>query len=389
MNQPVLATRLAAWLAALAPAATLDAQALPTLRAEFRAGAADGELPGLAAVCRDWLPGRPEWPRGLAVGAPFAVATDGVTWQITATSGTLPADAVMAGSLDWPDGRQAVFACRADGVEDWFLPAGGAWPADWLALASDLRLPFDQPRTIDLAVLAGHLAGPLVHDDPRYALLRSLAACGDLTLCTWRDGERLRVRGRSAGGLWLPALLTCQLHPQAPHRRPLAWRAFAALDGERGQAVREFALASSAAPDPLVGLLHADDETRLLAIDALVRRRATGALPRMIAAAGDDLPLATLAATDAVRALWYGATPDERQAARGALLRAPTELRTLDPDRGAPWFARLPEDTDATGDRRARWLLLLLLSGLGIYGGWLRSRLRGHGGLAEPLPGLR
>lgn len=357
---------------------TCAGQSDATVHITFRAGAAHEGPPAVGRLCATWLPQRPEWPADLQVGAPFTLTIDHGTLRITPSTVALPAAALAVASWQFDGGPQALASCAADGTEDWFVPAGFQLPTPWQRRLAELQVDLlGQPRSLDAAVLSGHLAGPLVDGAPRAGLAQLGALCGEVTFVAWQADGHLRVRGCSDGGLLLPALVLASL--DAGTGSPLSLRAFAARDGDRAEAARQLSRLGNDADATRVlrGLLHADDALRLAAIDTLVRRGATAELPRIVAAAAPGLPLATTAAADAVRALWLDATPEVRQRTREALARSNNaDLRRLDPE-------LLPRRVGGTAERpaadpgpRLRALVFLLLSGTCVYGIWLRERRR-------------
>lgn len=368
--------------------AAAPCQGSPKLHVAFRADAADAGPLAFARLCATWLPSRPEWPAGLSVGAAFTVAFDGSALQIAPSTLELPAEAIAVASLQFDGGPTALGSCRADGSEDWYLPDGFLLPEPWRRRLHELQADLlGQPRCLDAAVLSGHLAGPLVDGAPRTQLAHLGALCGEITFVAWRTKEHLRVRGRSDGGLLLPAVVLAGLDSGAS--APLPLRAFAARDGDRAEAARQSLRLGDDddATRILRGLLHADDELRLAAIDTLVRRGATGELPRIVAAAATGLPLATTAAADAVRALWLDASPEVRQRTRAALARSGNaDLRRIDPDRLPRRIAGTAELPAADPGPRLRALVWLLLTGACVYGIWLRERTRSRDPAATRRP---
>jgi len=358
---------------------------LPGVPFEFHAvvapAAQRGAVPAIAWFAEHWLPAHGTKAQGAALERTFALHGT-PSGLVAATTRTEPGkDLVAAGSCRLGDGAPLLWQCRTDGTEDWFVPAGFALPAAWLsrlrALDADV---LGQPRTLATAVLAGHLAGGLAEGDPRAELLRLCASeCGDLTWIAWHDGAQLRVRGRSEGGLLLPTLLLLFADDGRQRDDGLALRAFAARDHERDEAARQLGLSPSPnSVATLRAMLHGDDTTRLCAIDALTRRGAADELPAIVAAAGETAPLATLAATDALRSLWVDASPIARQRTRAAIAQsASLDLRRIDLD-ALPRRASTPAAPapDATADRSTIALVWLSLSAFGLLGMWLRERHR-------------
>ncbi|HEX5052908.1 MAG TPA: HEAT repeat domain-containing protein [Planctomycetota bacterium] len=357
-------------------------QAPLTLRAAFAAGPRRATVPALAWLCSQHLPKRPEWPRGLSADETFVVSLSPAGPTIRAEQVTLPPDVAAAGSCAFGGGPTLLWSCATDGTEDWFVPLDFEIPA---ALRSVLRTLgadlLDQPHRLDASVVVGHLAPAMSDGDPRLELLRLGASlCGEVTWLAWRTPSHLRVRGRSEGGLLLPAaLLLWAIDGSTAASTPKALCAFASRDGDRAEAARQLSrVRQGEALAPLRALLHADDQVRLAAIDTLVRLRAVEELPRIVEAAGPGAPWASLAAADAVRELWIDAPPEVRQRTRVALaqsrardLRA-IDTTTLPAKRAGPAPVR---DVDA-GSMRARSLLLLGLLAVGLHGLWRRERCR-------------
>lgn len=331
--------------------------------------------PALAWLCETWLPEHPSWPRGLDPrdGLQLAWNHDGLS--IRPLRAPLEARTVALGACVGDHGGTALFVCDVDGAEDWFVPVDFAPPMPWRRLLARLdALATGRPRTLDVGVMVGHLAGGLADADRLAQLLQIGASrCGEATWLAWRTDEWLRVRGRSDGGLCLPAALMALAANDGPRVDGLALRAYAARDADRAEATRQMLRAGAAdARPPLRAALFADDETRLAAIDTLVRCGATGDLAAIVVAADAESPWATLAAADALHALWAKASPAERARARTALARSDSAtLRALDLD------ALLPGPADVTvapapGPLRA--MVALALFGVALAGFWARER---------------
>lgn len=348
------------------------------LQAVFAPAPQRTTLPAIAWLCERHLPGRPEWPAGLDPTRAFAATLSAQGLTLAPTNVELPPGLAVFASCRRGDGPPLLAGCMVDGTEDWSVPAGFAPPAAWrdLLLALDADA-LDVPRTLSTAVVVAHLAGGLVDGDPRRELLQLGASqCGDVSWLAWATPDRLRVRGRSDGGLALPAFLL--VHAAGSGTRPegLLLRAFAARDLDRQEAARQLGrVGDDRALPTLRALLHADDATRLFAIDALVRRGAADELPAIVAAAGPREPWATVAAADALQALWLDASPAARQRTREALARSGSiALRQIDVDtlpRRSPAAAPIPDDGP-----RVRALAWLALVALGLCGLWARERHR-------------
>jgi hypothetical protein len=337
--------------------------------------------PAIEWLCSQHLPRRPEWPRDLDPARPFALQLSATGLRITAETPPLPIGVAASGSCAVNGGPAWLWSCDSGGVEDWFVPAGAEVPAAWLRLLRDLGADaLAEPRSLDVGVVIGHLAGVTVDGDPRGELLRlGGAACGEVTWTAWTTPSHVRVRGRGDGGLMLPAtlvLLAAQGNPQAVGSLPL--RAFAARDGDRAEAARQMSRRDDeASENALQALLHADDKTALAAIDALVLRHDAERLPQIVAAARPEASWTSLAAADAIKALWQQASPTARQETRAALRRSrDLDLRRVDLD-ALPTLAAAerPEPEPPEPDTaRVRALVLLALLAVGVYGLWSRQR---------------
>lgn len=375
-----VASRLAL-VAALAAGAL--AQRVPEVHATFGARSARLTLPAIEWLCTSHLPARAEWPADLDPNGPFAVVLSDRGLRILPTRVTLPRDVACGGSCTFDGGAPLLWSCGSDGVEDWFVPRAVNAPAAWRTLLAGLEVDsLAWPRTLDTAVVVAHLAGATVDGDPRGELLRlGSALCGQVSFTAWSSNDHLRVRGRSDGGLALPALLLAlAAESKSGAETALALRAFAARDSDRAEATRQFArVPGDRSVDTLRALLHADDAVALVAIDALVRLRAAGELPNIVAAASPDAPWASLAAADALRELWPDAAPAVRARTRtaAAACRA-TSVREVDLDRLPTRIARPAAETQAApdGSGRAQALLLMGLFAIGLHGLWARERAR-------------
>jgi hypothetical protein len=382
LSQPVRALRTGTppALLPLLLGATLAAQQVaptPTFDVAFAAAPQRTKLPALAWLCDTWLPAHVAWPPDVDPRERFRLTcADGVL-HIAPHRLELGADVVAAGSCRLGDGPAALLRTTVDGQEDWFVPIDFAPPAAWQLVLQPLdALALDRPRTLDTAVVVGHLAGGLADSDPRGNLLQLGASlCGDVTWLAWRTPGWLRVRGRSQGGLALPAALLVLAGAAGQRPDGLALRAYAARDADRSEAARQmFRRDGETMRAPLRAMLHADDATRLAAIDTLLRRRASDDLPAIVAAANDDHPWATLAAADAVRTLWAEASPETRQRTRAALARSQSlALRAIDVGTLTP---TPPSPTLAPAPGRVRALVWLALVGIGLAGLWARERAR-------------
>lgn len=366
----------AAWLGAVLPA-----QALPTVQATIAAAPQRSAVPGIEWLCAGPLTRRPEWPAGRDPELSFAVQIDGDGMRVLGDGVALPPNVVAAGSCRIDDAVM-LWSCRNDGSEDWYVPRDFALPAAWRRMLHDLQADvIDEPRSLDAAVVIGHLAGMLVDGDPRGELLRlGSAECGEVTWQAWTTPTHVRVRGRSEGGLLLPAALLLLARERPPvATASLALRAFAARDGDRAEAARQCVRAPGAKTVRALGaLLLADDQVAFAAVDALRRLGNADALPQIVAAARADTPWTALAAADALRDLWPLATPVVRQRTRAAIAHSDSvTVRAVDLDALTGVVSPVPAERAADGAAaRVRLLVVLCLVATLLYGLWARERVR-------------
>lgn len=336
----------------------------PVLRAAFAAGVGPSALLWLR---REVLARRPEWPAGRDPGAAFSLQLSLRGLRFGPAAG-LPAGVAVAGDCQLPGGSSVLFACDGDGREQWECE-GGPLPPDLAEVTAALHVAIgDPPRVVDLAALVGNLAGPAVHGDPAADMLAlGSTYCGDVTFAVRRQGNTTTVHGASAGGLTLPALLVwlslrrdgARVVTGADDRWRL--RAFGSRDGDRAEAARQLLRAGGDGVPTLRALLHADEPSRLAAIDGLLRMHAAAELPHIVAAADPELPLATSMAVAAVRELWPMASAPTRAAVRSVVARngfLQAELRAAVPAASA----------------RYRALAILGVFAAGLLGLWLRER---------------
>lgn len=376
-------------LLALLWCATADAQA-PLLHAAIAASEHRGGVPAVAWLCEEYLPGLPSWPEDLDPRESFTLSVSTEGWSASATEVPLPEDAVAVGyaaSSDAPDSPTVLWRCGRDGDSEWTVPADFQPPRAWTDLLRSLEADvLDTPRSLALPVLAGHLSGGLLEGDPRAPLLRICPAlCGDVTWMAREFDGKVEVRGRSSGGLMLPLVLllaaTAEAHAET---QPLQLRSFAARDGDRAEATRQLARDDRRLDQQtLRSLLFGDDELRLTAARALVRRGAADSLPQIIDAAAPDMPWATLAARDAVHHLWPTADEATRRRCVQALERSRCpQLRALDlaalDAPPAPDAPVAPEEAP-----RVRAFAILVCTGIGLLGLWSRARARAR---LQPTP---
>ncbi len=372
-----LAAELAFAAALLALPATLPAQdePVPTLHVAIADASSRGRLPALAWACEHWMPHQPWWPADVDPRGALRLSLTGGRPHI-ARLGQPPDDGVAChGTLTCGDGPAIHFACALDGVEDWIVPADVVVPRPWREALQRLdACALHTPRTLDLAVVAGHLAGALADGDPLAALVQLGAMrCGEVTWTSWAGDGHLRVRGRSDGGLWLPAALLALASGNGKGWNGLTVRAHGSNSGDQLEAVRQLAASDAvSARTVLRAMLHADDAARAAAIDALVRTGAADELPAIVAAATPDAPWATLAAVDAVPALWDSASNEVRERTRRAIAQSHTlAVRAIDPRPTTD-----AESVPTVAPLATRLVFWLAASALGLFWLWQRDRIR-------------
>lgn len=370
---PRILTRLA--IASLAAAFALACA--PGARAQDATWrAAFGPSPSWnGALAIDWmrreiLATNAQWPKGRDVSNAFSAWLDGGTIRF-GDAVQLPESCLVAGEFV-VDGCTVAFECRGDGSETWRV-GRPELPAPLASLFAQLRIDVDgAPRTLDFASLAGNLAGVAVEEDSRARLVHLAAMqCGEVTIAARRDKGAIVVDGRSAGGLVGPAWILSEIRrrdaAQAIDDSVRAWsaRAFAGADADRIEAARQLQRAGAAAIPALRALLHGDEASRLCAIDGLVRLRAAGELPRIVAAADADMPLATAMAKTAIDELLPLADVTTRERAQKALARnSALDLGLIGPS------------SRSTADQRWRLVAFSSLTLACFVGLWLRERAR-------------
>lgn len=378
--------------AGLAIAAMLPAQAAtsndPTIELAIAPASLRGDLPALLWLCSSALPARNEWPDGLQPDDSIVVRLSPNGLAIEKNRVLLPRNAALIGSVEWPSGPRILCACTATGSEDWYVPCETRLAPEWHELLDRLRAgETGRTRTIDLPVAVGHLLGANALGDPdREPVQFGAALCGEVTWRSWWTADHLRIRARSSGGLLLPAtLLALAKRLGNGSVAALPMRAFTARDGDREEAVRQLSRSGALDDrDVLQAMLHGPDELRLTAIDSLVRLSAFDALPAIVDAAAVEMPLASVAAVDAVATLWPRAPETTRDATRVALDRSEVdalrELGGATPTTGAPRPNQLVSASNGIGEpfivRRWRLMLGLFVVFVLMFGLWLRERAR-------------
>jgi hypothetical protein len=363
-------------LAFAAPAPPQDV----TLRVVFAPEAEVPSPPALRWLRTDVLPRLPSWPAGL--DASRAVRLDGPlrSPRVAAADIVLPARVCCAGELVC-DETAVLFSSHQDGTEDWWITEPARLPAAAGVLLRRMRCEADgRPRSFDPSALIGNLLPAIADGDPLGRFLQAGAAsCGPVDLRCWQEQGNWRVRGRSDGGLALPALLiwmAATAGGAADGRQPDAeldgWRlrAFAARDGDRAEAARQLLRAERAGAPALRALLHADQDSRIAAIDGLTSLGSVVDLPSIVAAADPSMPWVERLVADAVQRLWPQADAEVRTATRRSIVRSDSAfVRAIDPDASGGATAGVPGDA-------GRWRLLgaLFVLGCCLHGLWWRER---------------
>ncbi|MBK8101102.1 MAG: hypothetical protein IPK26_28800 [Planctomycetes bacterium] len=384
------------WLPTLA-LCTLGAQEPAWVQLALAGDPGNSSPPALAWLRHDVLCQRPEWPAELPAGAAIAFRWTPTSLRIWRSQVLLPEGVAMVGEFAVPGREPIRVACEQDGVEEWTCTAGGTLPERLRRLAHLLGVSVTAtatPPTLDLAAALGNLAGPAAVGDPfRELLQQGATSCGELTWSTWSRNGEFGVRGRSDGGLLLPASLLLlatvgeatiddTFWQSAPTTFVERWsmRAYSRRDGDRAEATRQL-VRSDNGPDreTLLDMLHADEGSRLAAIDALVRRGDQDTLPAIIRAAEGSSDLVAGAAVDAMESLWPHARNVTRASVRKAvsqstiaalherLARLPTAAPRLRPE-------------DSTAERSHAWrmrlLIGLLILSVCLHGLWRRECAR-------------
>ncbi len=354
----------------VACAAPVPAQAPDSVRAAFSSAEVAAGTPALAWIRNEVLAQRADWPKGRDAARPFSIHGNLASMRVTDAL-TLPSGCAVVGELEF-DGLAVAFECLNDGSESWRIPAREL-PATLAAWLAPLRIELDGPvRTIDIASLCGHLAGPSVEEDDAARRLHLAALqCGELTIQAVRDRSTIVVRGRSGGGLLGPLFVLANAARRdafASLSTDLAtWRvrAFAGTDGDRIEAARQLQRSGEPGVPALRALLHGDESSRLSAIDGLVRLQAASELPRIVAAAEPDMPLAIAMAGTALDELWPLASEPTRQRVREAIAK-----------NGLFGDSRLQQSVAPSDSMRWRLGALLFVSLCCTTGFWLRERNR-------------
>lgn len=381
---------LAPMLVGQAPATTVS----PELHAAIAASEHRNDVPAIAWLCNEFLPTLPQWPDELNPNDAFSVSLSATGLQIRKTEVVIPAGAVAIGTCSFSaadTSPQIVWRCETNGREQWFVPDDFELPARWQQLLHAIEADLvGTPRTLAVAVITGHLAGGLLDNDPRSALLRlGPSLCGDATWQAQRQNGQLQVYGRSDGGLMLPlTFLALAIADGCGELSALSLRAFAARDADQAEATRQLGRSDRELNTrTLRALLHGEDEVRLTAIEAFVRHGASHELPAIIRAADAEHPWATIAARDAVTRLWPVATSQERQETRSALQASDASmlqqincdaLATARPNTVVAPILPDPGANIAVDGGRARALLLLFCTSIGLLGLWSRERAMQH-----------
>jgi hypothetical protein len=299
------------------------------LSAELAADPQRRGPPALVWLRQEILPELGTWPAGLdPLGALRIEIADR---ELRSARGELAADGVcMRATLRIAGIGTLRGEGGFDGLERWTgedlaLPASRI--RNLVALTSLLH--HAGPVTLDTASFAGSLWSSAAGSSPLELLLTmGPAECGPVTFTFARSDARIDIVGRSDGGLLLPAALALvgDLAARPPQQGNLlapremdaaeAWRtlAAAARDGDREEAARQ--LSQNRDPrnrDMLERLLHADDYTRVVAMESLIRAGAVGTLPRLLEAADPARPDTEQLTELALTTLLPQASDTERQ----------------------------------------------------------------------------
>lgn len=315
--------------------------------------------PPALVFARQQLPRFALHAAALDVDTGLTLVVDAHGVHVAPDSASLPASVYLQGAITTADGTTVTLACDFDGHETWrgSAPAFSAAPLRDFVACTDCWRPIGRTAWLDIAVLVGMLGTGVETESPLGLMLTLGAAeCGELIVRGSTDGDQWVLEGRSRGGLVLPALLThlAQRYDDGRRTEEQRWiaLAFAARDSRREEAAIQLARFHSAASERcLLALLHAPDFARVRAIEALARRGASAALPKMaatsaFAAEHDTVAMAALAT------LWPACSPEQRRTTRALLAANPALLDHVDrldqpvrtagvggdsnPERGAP-----------------------------------------------------
>jgi hypothetical protein len=362
----------------------------PQLHAAIASSDFRSNTPAIAWLCDEYLPSLPQWPEGLNPHESYSLSLSLAGLTIQATEVDLPQNAVAIGSFSFEAASEdppLIWRCDPNGREQWYIPSGFYMPNQWQRLLHAIEADLvDTPRTLAIAVLAGHLAGAQLDNNPQSSLVRlAPALCGDATWIAWQQDNYTRVCGRSAGGLVLPlTLLVLAIEGNGRNLSALSLRAFASRDADQAEAGRQLGR-----PDKeldvhtLRSLLHAGDKVRLAAIEALIRHGDTSSLPLIIGAADATKPWAVIAARDAVIRLWPITSEQDRHATRAALRKSDVPvLKNLDTN-SLPTSPVTPRDSNLTNELatsqnasnpRRNALIILFFMSVGLLALWSRER---------------
>lgn len=369
-----------------------SAASKPQLHAAFASSKSRQAVPAIAWLCEEYLPSLPSWPSELDPAGTFAITLSADGIKIRATTVAIPVGTAVFGSGSLAIGNnpaQVCWQCDIAGREQWLIPADFELDPRWTQLLQTFEADLiDTPRTIAVPVLTSHLAGAVLENDPRSALLRlAPSLCGDATWLAWQQNEHVHVCGQSGGGLMLPfVLLAIAVADGSGQPSALSLRAFSARDPDQAEATRQLGR-SDRLPDisTLRSLLHAEDQVRMTAIDALIRQGVSEELPHIVEAADPASPWTTIAAKDAVQALWAHATKDTRAATRRALQQCNNpvlqkiNLEALGSGHANPSHTSPSAHVDSAPTARdqglrARILMVLFCLSVGLLGLWSRER---------------
>ena len=342
---------------------------------EFRVALAadpEGSGPqGLVWWRTRFLPTQPNWPAGTdPLGA--LVVHGSAQGLVAARNDVGDERFYLAGEVRLGGADRMLVACTKEGLEDWFVPAKAVVPDFATQLTRVVGpTPETQLRALDLAAACGLLSKGMVEEDPRLPLVTLGAAhCGEVAWTWWHNERELRVRGKSNGGLLLPALMLhlasggtavdAAASPTARHAS-LRLHALAGRDLTRNESIRQLVRAVPArAAEDLQSLLHSTGESKLFAMDALTRMGDAEHLPTILSAMELSDPASVSLASSALDELMPKASRAvEANVARQLELVPDTVREDLVRTEPAGWHVRA-----------AAALGLVLV---GLFGFWMRG----------------
>lgn len=261
-----------------------------TLEIQLAADPQGNGPPAISWVRDAYLPRTSGWPhaRSPRDSVGLRITADGV--ELTTPELPQLGDSYAVGRIDLGGGSWFDLRCDFDGYEE--LRGRIVDAPRVRRMLRLLRLDLHSgPLELDVGSLIGASIAARDESNPTDQLLGVGAAeCGNLTLAVERSGSSLRLRGRSAGGLTLPALLwwlADSRHTTPADTQEEAWRTLAicARDASREEAARQLAIhRGPGATDMLERMLLTDDFTRVVAMHALLNRGSLASLPAMLGA---------------------------------------------------------------------------------------------------------